>query len=55
MVRVSAAPIPPLESEAFSVQEIVDMVFTAGQYTFSAMALNCFGVQLETGSLGIDL
>ena len=41
-------------SEEFSVQEVMDLVFTAGQYTLLAMALNSFGVQLETGSLGFD-
>ena len=41
-------------SAMFSVQEMMDLVFTAGQYTLLAMALNSFGVQLETGSPGFD-
>lgn len=55
MARVCAARIPPLGCEAFSVQEIMDLVFTAGQYTRLEMALNSFGVQPESGVPGFDL
>ena len=33
--------------ELLSVQELMDLVFTAGQYTLVSMALNSFGVQPE--------
>ena len=32
--------------EQLSVQELMDLVFTAGQYTLVSMALNSFGVLL---------
>ncbi|MCU1400479.1 MAG: Carboxymuconolactone decarboxylase family protein [Acidimicrobiales bacterium] len=33
--------------EAWSEQQLMDLVFTVGQYTLVSMALNTFGVQLE--------
>lgn len=39
-------------SERYSVQQLMDVVFTVGQYTLVSMALNSFGVQLEPGVAG---
>jgi 4-carboxymuconolactone decarboxylase len=36
--------------EHWSEQQLMDLVFTIGQYTLVSMALNTFGVQLEDGS-----
>jgi len=36
-------------------QEKMDLVFTIGQYTMVAMALNSFGVQLEEGAAGWEI
>ncbi|MFT6039402.1 MAG: 4-carboxymuconolactone decarboxylase [Candidatus Azotimanducaceae bacterium] len=33
--------------QAFSDQQMMDLVFTCGQYTMVSMALNSFGVQLD--------
>lgn len=41
--------------EHLGEQEIMDLVFTIGQYTMVAMALNCFGVQLEEGAAGWEI
>ena len=43
-----------LESH-FSEQERMDLVFTVGDYTMVAMALNSFGVQLEEGAYGWEV
>jgi 4-carboxymuconolactone decarboxylase len=33
----------------YDTQQMLDLIFTAGQYTLVSMALNCCGVQLEEG------
>jgi 4-carboxymuconolactone decarboxylase len=33
----------------YNTQQLLDLIFTAGQYTMVSMALNCCGVQLEEG------
>ena len=38
--------------ERFSTEQMMDFVFTVGQYAMLAMALNSFGVQLEPGTPG---
>ena len=39
-------------SERYNTQQLMDLVFTVGQYTLVCMALNTFGVQLEEGTAG---
>jgi alkylhydroperoxidase family enzyme len=36
-------------SQHYSVQQVLDLIFTAGQYKLVCMALNSLGVQLEEG------
>ena len=36
-------------AEAFSVQQLMDLIFTVGQYNLVSMALNSLGVQPEEG------
>jgi alkylhydroperoxidase family enzyme len=36
-------------SERYGVQELIDLIFTVGQYTLVSMALNSLGVQLDEG------
>ncbi|NJN51613.1 MAG: carboxymuconolactone decarboxylase family protein [Gammaproteobacteria bacterium] len=36
-------------------QQLMDLVFTVGQYNLVSMALNSFGVQLDPGLPGFDL
>lgn len=36
-------------SERYSEQQLMDVVFTVGQYNMVSMALNSFGVQLDKG------
>jgi len=38
--------------DRFTTEQVMDLVFTVGQYTMLAMALNSFGVQLEPGTPG---
>jgi alkylhydroperoxidase family enzyme len=38
-----------------NTQQLIDLVFTVGQYTMVSMALNTFGVQLEDNVKGPDL
>jgi alkylhydroperoxidase family enzyme len=38
--------------ERYSTQQLMDLVFTVGQYTMVSMALNTFGVQLDPGVPG---
>ena len=38
---------------ALDTQQLVDFIFTVGQYTLVSMALNCFGVQLDAGREGL--
>lgn len=38
--------------ERYSVEQLMDLVFTIGQYTLVSMALNSFGVQLDPGVEG---
>jgi len=39
----------------YNTNQMIDLVFTVGQYTMVSMALNSFGVQLEDEVLGPDL
>ena len=39
-------------SERYNREQLMDVVFTVGQYTFVSMALNSFGVQLDKGLKG---
>lgn len=36
-------------AQRYSVQQLIDLIFTAGQYKLVCMALNSIGVQLEEG------
>jgi 4-carboxymuconolactone decarboxylase len=36
-------------AQHYSVQQLIDLIFTAGQYKLVCMALNSIGVQLEAG------
>ena len=36
----------------YSMEQLMDLVFTVGQYNLVSMALNTFGVQLEEGAVG---
>ncbi len=36
-------------SKKYSVQQMMDLVFTVGQYTLVSMALNAFGIQRDEG------
>jgi hypothetical protein len=36
-------------AETFSVQQLMDLIFTVGQYNLVSMALNSLGVQPEEG------
>ncbi len=42
-------------SEHLSTQQLMDLVFTVGQYNLVSMALNSFGVQLDEGLPGWDV
>ncbi|TNF78936.1 MAG: carboxymuconolactone decarboxylase family protein [Gammaproteobacteria bacterium] len=42
-------------SEHLSEQQLMDLVFTAGQYNLVSMALNSFGVQADEGLPGWDV
>ena len=39
-------------AERYDTQQLIDLVFTVGQYTLVSMALNSFGVQLDEGIEG---
>ena len=39
----------------YSTQQMMDLVFTVGQYNLVSMALNSFGVQLDEGLPGWDV
>ncbi len=39
-------------SRHFSKEQIIDLIFTVGQYNLVSMALNSLGVQLEEGASG---
>ena len=41
-------------SDQFSRQQLIDLVFTVGQYHTVSMALNTLGVQLDEGVRGFD-
>jgi alkylhydroperoxidase family enzyme len=41
-------------SERFDSRQLLDLVFTAGQYHIVSMALNTLGVQLDAGVRGFD-
>jgi len=42
-------------SEHFTTQQLMDLVFTVGQYNLVSMALNSFGVQLDDGLPGWEV
>ena len=42
-------------SEHFDTKQMMDIVFTVGQYYLVSMALNSFGVQLDDGLPGWDI
>ena len=42
-------------AESYSTQQLMDVVFAAGQYNLVSMALNTLGVQLELGTPGLEL
>ena len=42
-------------SNHYSTQQLMDLVFTVGQYNLVSMALNSFGVQLDEGIGGWDI
>lgn len=42
-------------SQHYSTQQMMDVVFTVGQYNLVSMALNSFGVQLDDGLPGFDI
>ena len=37
-------------TKRYNTNQMFDLVFTVGQYTMVSMALNSFGVQLESGN-----
>ena len=39
-------------SAHYETQQLMDLVFTVGQYTLVSMVLNSFGVQLDEGITG---
>jgi 4-carboxymuconolactone decarboxylase len=41
-------------AQHYNTQQLMDIVFTVGQYTLVSMALNSFGVQLDAGLKGFD-
>ena len=42
-------------AETYDRQQLMDVVFAAGQYNLVSMALNTLGVQLEPGTPGLEL
>lgn len=40
--------------ERYSNEQLIDLVFTIGQYNLVSMALNTFGVQLDEGIAGFE-
>jgi 4-carboxymuconolactone decarboxylase len=38
--------------ERYNTKQLMDVVFTVGQYNLVSMSLNCFGVQLDKGVKG---
>ncbi len=42
-------------AETYDTRQLMDVVFTAGQYNLVSMALNTLGVQLEPGTPGLEL
>ncbi len=42
-------------AEHYSTEQLMDIVFTVGQYNLVSMALNSFGVQLDEGLPGWDV
>ena len=43
-----------LLSEHYEIKQLMDLVFTVGQYNLVSMALNTFGVQLDDGIEGFS-
>ena len=46
---MNTLPLPNALAEHWSTQQLMDLVFTVGQYNLVSMALNSFGVQPEPG------
>ena len=42
-------------AQQYDTQQLMDVVFAAGQYNLVSMALNTLGVQLEPGTPGLEL
>ena len=51
--RISDATWKDL-AERYNTQQLMDLVFTVGQYTLVSMALNSFGVELDEGIAGFS-
>ena len=47
--KVLSADVWEKLNENFDTRQLMDIVFTVGQYTMLAMALNTFGVELDEG------
>jgi alkylhydroperoxidase family enzyme len=41
-------------SERYDAQQLIDLIFTVGQYNLVSMALNTLGVQLDDGIAGFE-
>ncbi len=41
-------------SERYDAQQLIDLIFTVGQYNLVSMALNSLGVQLDEGIAGFE-
>jgi alkylhydroperoxidase family enzyme len=39
-------------TECYETKQVMDLIFTVGQYNMVSMALNSLGVQLEAGAVG---
>lgn len=50
---ISDATWQALKAANYSDQQLVDIIFTVGQYTMVSMFLNSAGVQLEPGFQGL--
>ena len=42
-------------AQHFNTKQLMDIVFTVGQYNLVSMALNSFGVQADPGLPGFDV
>ena len=41
-------------AERYDIQQLMDVIFTVGQYNLVSMALNTLGVQLDEGIRGFE-